>query len=164
MRDLESKNTFAVTLIGWLTLLFAVAYAVAGVSLLFVGVAVTRGVANEPPNGWEGLALIFAAAAGVLGVLALFQTVLGVLGGIGVLRRRRWGRSVTFVAASFSILWGLAFLGFVRNDALYYALGAAQIGYGIVAIVVLANAGAEFPARGPRRFDHGERVVASRAD
>jgi hypothetical protein len=55
----------------------------------------------------------FQAAAGIMVVLSILVLVIGTLdliGGIGVLQRRNWGRIMTLVMAGFSGLIGLFFL------------------------------------------------------
>jgi hypothetical protein len=50
--------------------------------------------------------------------------------------------------AALAALWGLAFLGFSDGDATLMALGAAQILYAILVLVVLIKDGADFSRPG----------------
>jgi len=90
------------------------------------------------------LTSLFAGLATVIGVGLLVQGVLGALAGAGALRRRQWGRALTFLAAALAVLWGLLFLGGHDQEPTSVALAAAQVLYGVVAFVVLVRNGAEF--------------------
>jgi hypothetical protein len=101
-------------------------------------------MANDPAGGWGPLLRVFAGLIVVLAVPFLLQGVLGLLAGCGVLMRKPWGRLLTFPLAVLAGLWGFAFLGDFEHDGSSIALGAVQLLYGILALVILIRNGAEF--------------------
>ena len=155
MSDRESGRSLAVSVVGWVTLLFAVGYAVAAGALLFIGVAIVTADELAKPTGWEFLGWILAAIVAVVGVLFAIQAGLTVPAGLGVILRRGWGRILTFIVASLAMLWGAAFIAVTTADSLYLALGLAQIAYGLFAILVLATNGDEFREHAERRRGRG---------
>jgi hypothetical protein len=160
------SNSFAVTAIGLITMLWGGSYTALGGSLIFGATAMMTkhpgavdhagGLADV--DHW--VASMFAGLATVIGVALLLQGVVGILAGLGVLWRKQWGRIVTFILAVLAILWGLLFMGGAfeggafDQSATYIGLGAAQLLYGILAFVILITKGAEFSGR------HAEQVVA----
>ena len=133
-----ASNTVAVTVLGLITLLIAGVYLAIGGVLTWGGAA----MANDPAAGWGPLLEVFAVLTAVLGVLFLLQGVLGLLAGWGVLKRKRWGRLLTFPLAVLAVMWGLAFQEANSNSSI--ALGAAQLLYGAFALVVLIRNGDKF--------------------
>jgi hypothetical protein len=144
------RRSFAVSVIGWLTLLLAALYATLAGMLLFIGVAAgTEAAAPAKPTGWEGLGMLVAAVSALVGIAFLLLTSLGIPAGLGVLMRRQWGRILTFIFAPFAILTGIGFaLG--TPDELYVLIGVAQILYGFFAILIMALGGADFRRRAAR--------------
>jgi hypothetical protein len=81
--------------------------------------------------------IVFGAAFLLLGILVL-------LAGVGLLWRKQWGRVLTFILAVVAILLGLAWALGGDQGARDVPLGATQILYGILALVILIQKGAEF--------------------
>src|SRR5262249_54194399 len=95
-------------ILGSLTLLCGICTMIA--ALGFAG----AGAGRFGPN-----VLPFGAAAGILtgvSVLVLIVGVLYLVGGIGVLQRKNWGRIVTLISAGFSGVFGVfMILSFIGN-------------------------------------------------
>jgi hypothetical protein len=145
----RATPSLAVTVIGLLTVLWGVAYAALGCSLLFAAAATTGQPGPEEQAGGYAevdrwLTSLFAGLATAVGVALLVQGALGALAGAGALRRRPCGRVLTFLVAVLAVLWGLLFLGGHDQEPTSVALGAAQVLYGVLAVVVLVRKGAEF--------------------
>jgi hypothetical protein len=130
-------RSVAVRVIGLITLLVGVAYAVLGGDALVVGTAAERRLENDPAGGLGFLLQIVAGFVIVIGVAFLLQGLLGMLAGLGVLWYKPWGRVMTFILAVLAILWGLASLSFYDRGVIYIAFGGAQILYGILAFAIL---------------------------
>ena len=86
-----------------------------------------------------------AGFVAAVGVALMVQGGLALLAGVGVLRRRQWGRALGILVAVLAVVWGLLFLAGSRDGgAAGIALGIAQVLYGVFALVVLIRQGAEF--------------------
>jgi hypothetical protein len=142
------SNSVIVTVLGLLTLLWGVAGAVCGGILIFAGGDLAVRMKDDAAaGGYAFLIRLIADFMIVIGVAILLQGVLGTLAGLGTLLRKPWGRILTCIMAVLAILWGLLFLsGYQHSDPNYaeIAAGAAQVLYGILALVVLMMNGAEF--------------------
>jgi hypothetical protein len=86
-----------------------------------------------------------------IGVAFLPLGLAGLLGGLGALLRKQWGRILTFILAVLAILLGPLWAVGGDQDATDIALGAAQVLYGILAFVILIRKGAEFSGLKPER-------------
>lgn len=148
MRETPPRRSFAVTAIGVLTLLVAALYALAAGGLLFIGFAAGTEAAapTRQPSGWEGLGMMVAAFAALLGVAFGLLVALGIPAGVGVLLCRPWGRILAFIFAPLALVVGIAF-ALSTPDELYVLIGLAQILYGFFAILVLSLGGSEFRRR-----------------
>jgi hypothetical protein len=143
----------AVTVIGLITMLWGGSYAALGGSLMF---GANTMMTKHPGDHVGGLADVdhwvasmFAGLASVFGAALLLQGVVGILAGLGVLWRKQWGRIVTFILAVLAILWGLLFMsGAFEQGAIFLALGAVQLFYGILAFVILIQKRTEFSRPG----------------
>lgn len=90
---------------------------------LLCGLCVTIASLGFAGAGMQGMRgqnfLPFQAAAGIMIVISIVILIFGALylvGGIGVLQRRNWGRIVTLVAAGFSGVFGvLQLIGGIMN-------------------------------------------------
>ena len=132
------SKSVAVTVLGLSTLLWGGAYAAWGGYFIFEGAAVLGHLwATAPVDG--DFQRSFAHLAVVVGVVILLRGVLGLLGGLGVLMRKQWGRLLTLIVAVLAIWGGLHSLG-----GRYPAIATAQLLYGILAFVVLRKNSAEF--------------------
>ena len=143
-----SKNV-ALTVIGLMTILWGVAHAVLGSCLILSGDTVDNNLRPDDPAG--GLAPLLRIMAGLMimiGVVVLLLGVPGMLAGFGVLWRKQWGRILAFVFAVLVIMVGLLALSAYNRDAAgnatFIAFGAAEILYGILALVVLIMNGVAF--------------------
>jgi hypothetical protein len=145
----------AVTAIGVITLLWGAAHAVLGGWLVWVGYVcfAVLGRPADPRDPWaQGFAPLvqfFALIGGMictaLGVVSLLQGVSGLVAGWGVLGRKPWGHIPTCILAGLALPWGLLLLWLGASDsATYVALGAAEILYGLLAVVILIKYGREF--------------------
>jgi hypothetical protein len=134
----------AVAAVGWLTVAWGVAYAVAGVSLLLDAPEAAR-VERVRSHGWGWLVDVAVVILYGIGVASLLLGALGVAAGAGVLSRRRRGRLLAFWAAALALLFGVLWVWLGELDAIDLGLGLGQVLYGATVIVVLAKNGAEFP-------------------
>jgi hypothetical protein len=130
-------------LVGVLGLLAGAAYAITGGWLAFAGAASAYQFEGDPVGGLGPLLQIIAGFVAAVGVALLLQGVLALAAGVGVLRRRPWGRVLGLCAAALAVLWGLLFVIALDGGA-YRALGAAQIAFGVFAGAVLIREGGEF--------------------
>lgn len=147
------EKSVAVAVIGLITMVWGGSYAALGGSFIFGATAM---ILKHPGDDRGGLADVdhwvasmFARLATGIGAVLLLQGVVGLVAGLGVLWRKPWGRILIFLLAMLAILWGLlfaggAFAGAFEQGAIALALGAAQLLYGIFAIVILIQKGAEF--------------------
>ena len=111
-------NNVAVTILGLVTLLLGGAYATLGGQLIWAGASWAWRAEGDP---WGPVASLFGIGRVLViavGVAFLPLGLLGLLAGLGCLRRDPWGRD--------------------------FALGAAQVVYGIVALVIVIKEGPEF--------------------
>lgn len=142
------SNSVTVTVVGLITLLWGGAGAAYGGFIIFAGGDLAVRMQDDAAaGGFAFLVRLIADFMIVIGVAVLLQGVLGMLAGLGILLRKPWGRILTFIMAVLAILWGLLFLsGYQDPDPSYteIAIGAAQVLYGILALVVLIMNGAEF--------------------
>jgi hypothetical protein len=141
----EPGHLGAVTALGVITLLLGVAYAAFG------GWAIVDGASwfalppsQEPMTQVVALGGIVPAFIIVFGAVFLLLGILVLLAGVGLLWRKQWGRVLTFILAVVAILLGLAWALGGDQGARDVALGATQILYGILALVILIQKGAEF--------------------
>lgn len=137
----------AVTVAGYGTLLWGVWNAVLGVTAIYSGIAWLTNPGDDP---WWPLITLFGLLPVIviaIGVAFVLNGVLSVIAGIGVLRRKRWGRILALVLAGLAVLTGAPAL-FVSFDgsgtATDLALVVAQLVYAVFALVVLATRGGEF--------------------
>jgi hypothetical protein len=143
-----ASKSVAVTVIGLFTLLCGGGYAIFGGYLIFAVVG-WFGRPDADPLKQMMAPLVFLAAPFLVGVGVLFVLlgVLVLLAALGVLGRKQWGRSLTFLVAVLAILLGLLWLSGVEDvlqDAIDLALGVTQVLYGILALVILSMKGTEF--------------------
>jgi hypothetical protein len=144
----------AVTAIGLFTMFWGGSYVALGGSFILGATAM---ITKHPGDDRGGLAdvdhwvaSIFARLATVIGALLLLQGVVGILAGLGVLWRKQWGRIVTFILAILAILWGLLFISGAFEGCSFeqgptnIVVGGVQLLYGILALVILIQRGAEF--------------------
>jgi hypothetical protein len=137
-------NQSTLTVLGVITLVAGVSYAVFGGLLLFAGTSWFTEAREDPWQEIAGLFGIGAAIVIIVGLVFLSAGILGLLGGLGVVLRKEWGRVLTFILAVLAILFGLLWLVGSDQDAPAIAVGAAQLLYGILAFVILIRLGAEF--------------------
>lgn len=137
----------AVTVAGYGTLLWGVWNAVLGIGAICGGIAWLTHPADDP---WWPVITFFGvlpAIVIVIGVAFVLFGVLSVIAGIGVLRRKGWGRILALILAGLAVLTGAPAL-LVGSDgsgtATDIALVVTQLVYGVFALVVLATRGAEF--------------------
>jgi hypothetical protein len=152
------SKSIAVTVLGLLTLLWGGAHAAWGGWIIFAGADLgVRMQDDAAAGGFAYLLRLLADFMIVVGVAVLLQGALGMLAGWGDLLHKPWGRILTFIVAVLAILWGLLFLsGYQRNVDSEIALGAAQVLYGVLALVILITNGAEFSRlRGRRAGESG---------
>jgi hypothetical protein len=140
----EPRKNAAVTIVGLSTLLLGGAYAVLGSFLIVAGAGWAIQAEADPWGPVVTLLGFIPAFLLVIGIASLSLGIFGVLAGFGVLLRRAWGRVFAFIQAVLGILCGLAFLSAYDQGAALIALGAPQVLYGILALVVLVKDRAEF--------------------
>jgi hypothetical protein len=108
----------SVTSVGVITIILGSLTLLCGLCFTIFGIAFAGGAAGAPRGAGF---LPFQMAAGILVVMAIIVLILGALylvGGIGVLQRRNWGRIMTLVMAGFSGLFGvLQIVGGIVNLA-----------------------------------------------
>jgi hypothetical protein len=136
-------KSVSVTIIGLVTVFWGVAEGIVGGTLFFRGAAIS----DDPRGGWGPVFDLMWILLALLGVAVLLHGVLMVVGGLGVLRRKRWGRVLTFIMATLAILWGLVSLAAGDKSVGSICYGGAQLLYGILAIAILFRKGAEFSRR-----------------
>jgi hypothetical protein len=134
----------AVTILGVSTLLLGGSYAAFGAFLILAG----AGWFVRPGDGpWLPALFIGRSIAIVIGIAFLPLGTLGLLAGLGALLRKRWGRILSFATAVLATLLGLLWVSGVedvRQDTPDVVLGAVQLLYGILAIVILIKNGTDF--------------------
>jgi hypothetical protein len=97
--------------------------------------------ANLTPEAREAAAKLAAAGTGffawIFGIIGVCWIVFGLpalIGGIGVMNRRSWGRILTIVMAILFILFGaLELIGPL------FLIGIIMVAYGVVSLVILFN-------------------------
>jgi len=80
----------------------------------------------------------------MFGIFFLPPGILALCAGAGVMMRKPWGHMLTYVVAIIAITLGLIWAIGSDQDLPHIAVGAAQILYGILAVVVLTVNCAEF--------------------
>lgn len=139
----------AVTIIGVLLLLWGGAHAPVGVYLVFGSDEFERNVGQSDPVG--GLAPVLHMLAGrmvLIGTVFLVQGATEILAGLGVLWRKPWGRILALVMEGWRIVVGLVSLSAYNPKAAEnagpIAYGAAEILFGVLAVLILTIKGAGF--------------------
>src|SRR5262249_22117033 len=84
-----------------------------------------------------GFFSMFAGILIVLAVIGLIIAALRIMAGIGVLNRRPWGRTMTIVLASISVLVAILFL--LGLNPVSLLLFAVYTGYIVASFVILLN-------------------------
>ncbi len=136
----------AVSAIGLLTLLWGAVHAIAGGYVAVMGATAAQGLQDDPAGGLGFLLQALFGFVAVVGVAWLLQGALALLAGWGVLSRQGWARILTLILAGLAILWGLLSLSFYAEGISYIAVGAAEILYGLLAILILGKEAGEFAA------------------
>jgi len=147
MTTADTNRSRAVTAAGYGTLLWGAWNAVLGVTAIYNGIA---WLTHPGDDAWWPVATLFGVLPViviVIGVAFVLYGVLSVIAGIGVLRRKRWGRILALILACLAVLTGapalfLSFDGSVTASDL--ALVVTQLVYAVFALVVLATRGGEF--------------------
>ncbi len=109
VRRRPDERSGSVTGVGVISIILGSLVLLCGFCVMVSGLAFAGGAGVGAP----GNMFPFQMAAGVLIVIALLFIIFGVLylvGGIGVLQRRNWGRIMTIVMAAFSALFGILYL------------------------------------------------------
>jgi hypothetical protein len=149
------SKSAAVTIVGLITFLWGAAHVVLGGSFIFVGDAIWKdfGPDGDPARA-GGLAPLFWMLAGLMIVIGggfLLLGVPGIVAGLGILWHKQWGRVLAMILAVVSIMVGLLSLSACKQDgagnATLIAFGAAEILYGILALVVLIRNRTAFTRR-----------------
>jgi len=106
-----------------------------GLLLLSGGVVAGVGAARAAGGGAEGAAAatVIGGLLVVLGVVSLILSIPTIVAGVGVLKRRQWGRVLTLILGGLSGLIGLSLL--IRMQA----GGLLQLAYCVFVYVVLLN-------------------------
>jgi hypothetical protein len=142
-----------ITLIGVFNVLFGIFYAFCGAFAILV-VALGAMKFQEGVREVHAKVLLFFLGGfmALVGVALLLLGLISLLAGIGVMSRRPWGRTLTFIVAVFAVILGLPTL----NSGSYFSiLGGGQVLYGILAIVFMTKNGAEFAPRRARTNNQG---------
>ncbi|MEZ4769835.1 MAG: hypothetical protein R2844_15560 [Caldilineales bacterium] len=103
MNSLSEQQLDAhVKIVGWLRILSAVLVAVIGGGLLalLAGLGVFAGAASEEAIAFWVLSLTGVFVAGLMVVLA----IPGFIAGIGLLKRKNWGRILAIIVAAFDLI------------------------------------------------------------
>jgi hypothetical protein len=150
-----TNGSGAVTAAGVLTMIFGAVTAAQGTWAIFAGIGWLANAGNEP---WWPVITFFGLlpiVAIMLGTSFLLFGVLALLAGLGVVRRRRWARTVTFVVAGLAALTGVATVAaYERSDpGSVLVLGIVHLLYGAFAILVLVRSAQEFGRLPPRSTD-----------
>lgn len=114
--------------------------------LIFAGGAMISGVDFSRVQGGESIpaGFNFGAVFGIVGALVLVLSVAYVLGGVGSIRGREWGRVLGLVVAVIGVLfWLVGLLGSVNN-------GRDNAGGLVFALILFAVHGYVLWALGPR--------------
>ena len=144
----------AMTIIGWITILWGGAHAVLGGCLIVGGDAIDKNLRPDDPAGGLAPALwpalwILAGLMIVIGVVVLLVGLAGALAGLGILWRQQWGRVLAFIIAVLSVMVGglVSLIAYKQDAAGIATFGATEILYGMLAFVVLIQNGAAFSRR-----------------
>ena len=150
----SGSSSGSVTAVGVISIILGSLTLLCGLCFMFFGIFAASAVGGGPQFGQNMLP--FQAAAGILIVLSLLVLVLGTLdlvGGIGVLQRRTWGRIMSLVMGGFSLVLGILFLiaavavlaspvppgSKVGGFLVYLVAVAAYFTHGIMSFVVLLS-------------------------
>ncbi len=126
-RDLHTH----VQILGWLRIIGAVLMAVIGVMLLIflAGIGLFAAADSNDATAFWVLSMIALFVGGLMVLLALP----GLLAGIGLLRRKEWGRILALIVAVFdlfnfpigTLIAAYSFYVLLQNSAATYFAGAA---------------------------------------
>lgn len=111
-RRKRGSGAGSITSVGVITIILGSLTLLCGVCVAIAGIGFAGGGGQGRFGG--GNVLPFQAAGGILIAFAVLILVFGVVylvGGIGVLQRRNWGRIMTLIAAGFSGLFGVLQIG-----------------------------------------------------
>ena len=139
-----TSKSVAVTVIGLSTLLLGGTYGAVGGWLIFAG---ADWFAHPSPYPWMQVIAFGGIVPGLmilLGGAFLLPALIGLLAGLGVLLRKRWGLILALILAVMSMLLGLLWVAGSSQEVSEIAVGVVQMLYGIVACVVLLTCRAEF--------------------
>jgi hypothetical protein len=153
VRASAQKKSILVTLLGLLNLALGGAYALLGGSALYAGIMAPANARANFGEDWALLATMFGIIPAILIVIGLAFLLFGVLmflAGLGIIWRNEIARIVALILAVLVVLLGLLLAIGGNRDAESIALGAVQIGYGILAIIALISRRAEFGRRSPQ--------------
>jgi hypothetical protein len=140
----RTSHGVAVTVLGLVTLLVGAGYGAFACSAIFAGADWFVHPSKEPMVQVVALGGIVPGLIVLFGMAFLPLGVLGLCAGVGVLWRKQWGRVLTFILAVVAILLGLLWLGGSELEPTDIAIGAGQLLYGVLALVILFTYGAEF--------------------
>ncbi len=104
------SSSGSVTGVGVISIILGSMTLLCGLCVVVLSMGIFGGAGGGNFGGRANFPDIFQAAAGVMIVISILVLVLGVLylvGGIGVLQRRNWGRIMTLIMAGFSALLGI---------------------------------------------------------
>lgn len=136
-----ARNGIALPVLGLLTLLMGVAYAVAGGAIIIaMDDWLSQGegqIANAFSGGMIDNYLI-------VGWLLLVPALLGLVAGLGLLLRKQWGRFLGFSFAGVAMLLGVILLARGAQEFEDVALGTVQVLFAILVGIVLVLKGAVF--------------------
>jgi uncharacterized membrane protein (DUF2068 family) len=127
--------------IGAIELLGCGLLAIGGAAFMGLGKAAQeKALEGVPQADKEAIGGFLGFILGILVVYGLVGIILGVLrlvSGIGILQRRRWGRTMTLVVAAITIPWALVAIIWQIFGILFIAM---YLTYAIMAFVLLLNA------------------------
>lgn len=138
-----ARRNVMVPIAGTLILVIGAAHALLGGQLTYSGAAALRDLQSDPAGGFGPLLQIVAGFVAAVGFALLAQGALGMAAGLGVLRRRQWGRVMGIVLAVLAVLWGLLFVSALEGG-IGMTLGAVHVLVGAFVLVVLIREGREF--------------------
>lgn len=149
----RAGHSGAVTAVGVISIVLGSLFILLGICVL-LGAALTGGAARElRDQPGAGVVGILAGAVVIVALLILVLAVLLIVGGIGVLNRRNWGRILTLVLGGLSavvaVFWILVAVSTLNNNAMpddragpilvSLILVFLHIGYAVLVFVVLLN-------------------------
>jgi uncharacterized membrane protein (DUF2068 family) len=127
--------------IGAIELLGCGLLAIGGAAFMGLGKAAQeKALAGVPQADKEAVGGLLGFILGIVVIYGVVGIILGVLrlvSGIGLLQRRRWGRTLTLVVAGITIPWALVAIIWGIVGILFIAL---FLTYAIMAFVLLLNA------------------------